>query len=189
MFESIITFWQEQGYIFCVVLSILVIAIVSLYNYFKKTKRKYNKRKTTATGGSSYFPADKGDQFCSKLELRTKFIVERIFQRSFHKIRPDWLLNNVTEKPLEIDLYNEELGLGIECQGKQHYVFTPFFQGTKEAFRNQQYRDEIKRMLCEKKGIILIEIPYNMDENAIEPYIRSEYFLKRSTDTAKAKVY
>ncbi|NQZ58906.1 MAG: carbohydrate-binding protein [Lentisphaeraceae bacterium] len=42
---------------------------------------------------------------------------------------------------LEIDCYNDELRIGVEYQGRQHYSFNPRFHKNKEAFRNQQYRD------------------------------------------------
>jgi hypothetical protein len=40
--------------------------------------------------------------------------------------RPDWLLSsNITK--LELDFYIEELKIGVEVQGEQHYKFVEFF--------------------------------------------------------------
>jgi hypothetical protein len=86
----------------------------------------------------------------SKLEIKAKFILENIFRRPFVKIRPDFLRNDVTGYNLEIDLYNEDLRLGVEINGDQHYKFIPFFHRNKDAFRSQQYRDEMKKVKCKK---------------------------------------
>ena len=180
-FDFISTLWDERGFEVCVICAIIFIIAVSIYNYSSGGKKSRQQRRKKAVGseGSSYFPSPFGDKFCSKLELRCKFICENLFQKPFDKIRPEWLTNNVTGKPLEIDLYNDQLKLGIECQGKQHYVHTPFFQKNKSDFRDQQYRDEIKRLLCEKHGITLIEIPYNLPESSIESFIKSQLILKQ----------
>ncbi len=110
----------------------------------------------------------------SKGEAHSREMAKRIFGKPFEKIRPDMLKNNVTGQNLELDLYNDELKLGIEYSGAQHYKFIPFFHKNYETFMNQKYRDEIKRMLCEKNGIKLIEIPYTVKLEDIETYIRLE---------------
>ncbi len=84
------------------------------------------------------------------------------------------LKNNVTGHNLELDLYNDELKLGIEYSGVQHYKFVPFFHKNYEHFLTQKYRDEIKRMLCEKNDIKLIEIPYTVKLKDMETFIRIE---------------
>ena len=73
-----------------------------------------------------------------------------------------------------MDLYNEELNLGIEVQGAQHYRYIPFFHKNYEAFLNQKYRDEMKKGLLEKVQINLIEIPYTVKLKDYEVYIRLE---------------
>ncbi len=126
-----------------------------------------------------YFKKQRNYQFDpsskeSKGEQISKQAAEKIFKKSFTKIRPDFLKNNVTGHNLEIDVFNEELKLGIEYSGRQHYEFVPFFHKNKEAFLNQKYRDEIKRMKCKSEGIQLIEIPYTVSLEDIESYIRVE---------------
>ncbi len=110
----------------------------------------------------------------SRGETVSKKAAEKIFKKRFQKIRPDFLKNNVTGMNLEIDIFNEELKLGIEYSGRQHYEFVPFFHKNKEAFLNQKYRDEIKRMKCQTEGINLIEIPYTVPLEDIESFIRLE---------------
>ena len=110
----------------------------------------------------------------SKGELQSKEMAKLIFGKDFIKVRPDFLNNAVTGHNLELDIYNEELKLAIEYNGRQHYDFVPFFHKNREAFLNQKYRDEIKRMKCKDNGIKLIEIPYTVKLEDIETYIRIE---------------
>ena len=73
-----------------------------------------------------------------------------------HHYRPSFL------NGLEIDVFIPELNLGIEYQGIQHFKPLPHLGG-KEAFEKLQFRDELKRILCQKQGIRLIYIDYNED--------------------------
>ena len=95
-------------------------------------------------------------------EAECKRIAEAYFQKPFVKARPDALRNPVTGENLELDLYNAELKLAIEYNGRQHYEHVPHFHGpTKEKFYNQKYRDLLKQQMCEKAGIHLITVPYS----------------------------
>jgi len=105
----------------------------------------------------------------SKGELACKIYVEKLFGKSFEKIRPEILKNKVTGQNLEIDLYNDELKLGIEYNGLQHYKYCPGIHKNYEHFQTQKYRDEMKKMMCKEAGITLIEVPYN--EKDIPSYL------------------
>ncbi len=102
-------------------------------------------------------------------ETKTKMIVENLFGKSFITVRPEFLFNPVTGRNLEIDLYNDELKLGFEYNGEQHYKFCKRFHKNHEEFMNQKYRDCIKIMLCKINNIHLISIPYN--EHDIKTFI------------------
>lgn len=108
-------------------------------------------------------------------ETKTREFLEKYFRKSFVKTRPNFLSNQVTGNRfnLEFDCYNEELKLAVEYNGRQHYEYVPFFHKNKEAFYNQKYRDELKRIKCRDLGIRLIEIPYTQS-NRIEDYLKSE---------------
>ena len=120
----------------------------------------------------------KGGRKESNGEMRTRQFLENYFNASFPKSRPDFMVNHVTGSKycLELDCYNARLRLAVEFNGVQHYNFTPFFHRNKEAFYNQKYRDELKRIRCKELGITLIEIPFTEEEN-LEEFLRSE--LKR----------
>ena len=100
----------------------------------------------------------------SEGERRTRNCLEMFFEKPFHKARPEFLKNKVTQANLELDCFNEELQLAAEYNGRQHYEFTPYFHASKEMFYNQQYRDEQKRIACKESGVTLIEVPYTEDE-------------------------
>jgi hypothetical protein len=96
----------------------------------------------------------------------------------FHKARPNFLKNPVTSEKdggksfnLEIDCYSPKLKLGVEYNGAQHYKFIPHFHKNKEAFRNQQYRDELKRRMCVDNNVTLIEVPYSVDKKDIPLFL------------------
>lgn len=110
----------------------------------------------------------------SKGEVACKQALERIYSPyTFHSTWPNWLRNPETGCVLELDLYNEELGIAVEFHGKQHYVYTPHFhrKGISD-FQSQVRRDHYKIDLCDQNGVWLIVVPYNTPEDKIENYIR-----------------
>ncbi len=97
----------------------------------------------------------------SKGEKMTRLILESLFKVPFITVRPDFLSYKVKNKKktkLEIDLYNENLGLGVEYQGEQHFIYTPYFHKTQDGFVKSTKRDQFKRKMCHSNGIYLVEI-------------------------------
>lgn len=96
----------------------------------------------------------------SKGEQRCRAYLEKTLGVPFPKARP-WFLNNpITGAVLELDCFNEQLRLAVEYQGEQHYKYVSHFHKSRDAFQNGRYRDAIKRDLCKKNSIILIEVPH-----------------------------
>ena len=110
----------------------------------------------------------------SKGEKECRRVLENYFGKPFPNCRPNFMNNEVTNFNLELDCFCPSLNIGCEYNGVQHYKYTPYFHKNKEAFRNQQYRDYMKRELCKKNGIKLIEVPYNIKEQDIEKFILGE---------------
>lgn len=110
----------------------------------------------------------KGEDACHKAlkELFPKHV--------FQKKRPEWLINSATGKRMELDLFNEELAIAVEYNGRQHYEFTPHFHGEVENFHKQLKRDDEKVETCMKKGIFLITVPHTIPNNDIKDFIQSE---------------
>jgi len=100
---------------------------------------------------------------CSRGEEACRVHMERRFGVPFAKARPSFMRNPVTGENLELDVYNEELRLAVEYNGRQHYQFNSHFHnGSNDRFQNQQYRDLIKKQLCEQNGVRLIIVPYSV---------------------------
>jgi hypothetical protein len=158
-------FWLIGG-------SVLVLVLLSIVrNIFKETFNRPTILDQYFTKPPAPTEKVKGE---SKGETMCREIAQRVFGKPFKKIRPDFLKNNVTGANLELDIFNEELKVGIEFNGEQHYKYIPFFHKNYEAFLNQKYRDEIKKMLCKQNGIHLIEISFETAPSDIETIIKIE---------------
>lgn len=168
-----IKFWKKHAFKVLVCVSVIAIIILwlcndskegtysSTYFYIPDTKKR-----------SSYPKESKGEAECRR-------VVESIFRRPFPNQRPLFLLNAVTGKPLEIDCCNNDMKLGIEYNGRQHYMYTKGMHKNYEAFRIQQYRDEMKKRLCEDNGFTLIVVPYTVGFKDIESFIRTELIARK----------
>lgn len=128
---------------------------------FKTPKFDEGKRLVAA-----YRPKRKEDRIRKK--------VEKILGVPFPKVRPTWLINPETKHLLELDGYNSDLRMAWELQGVQHNKYTPHYHGTYQQFEAQQRRDHYKRTECMRRGILLIEFPYEIDEDQLEQFIFSE---------------
>lgn len=178
MLNKIIEIWKTNGFEILFVLCISFLIIYGVYRIFKKKKGSWSKTYSTYNIkdinnlklNRKRVPKD------SKGEIECKKVLEKIFNKPFKKARPNFLNNPVTggDYNLELDCYNDELGLAVEYSGRQHYEYIPFFHKNKEAFYNQKYRDELKRRMCKENNIILIEVPYTVKIENIEKYIIQE---------------
>lgn len=65
----------------------------------------------------------------------------------------------------ELDMYNEQLNLAFEYNGRQHYIFTPQWHRTPSGLINQQKRDAKKKRLCKRKGVTLEVIHYKISSS------------------------
>jgi hypothetical protein len=172
MFEELSMFWEKWGFEILVVLSVLIILIMAFFRRGKKGT--WDSSYTYIPSKSTRKPPQE-----SKGEIECRKVLEEIFGTTFPKARPNILRNSVTSENgsdfnLELDCYNERLKLAVEYNGQQHYKYIPYFHKTRDAFQNQKYRDYMKRDLCQKNGIMLIEVPYTVKVVDIENYIKSE---------------
>jgi len=116
-------------------------------NHKNEFSRSLNNMQTT----NSFCP----DCNTSLGERKCKAAMEQLFGVKFVKQRlPD--LKGLGGKALEIDLYNDQLKLGLEHQGAQHFIKKKFFG--KNRFEAVQEHDRRKRKFCNENGITLIEI-------------------------------
>ena len=96
--------------------------------------------------------------------------MESITGKSFPKIRPAWLVNT-RENRMELDGYCEELKIGFEHHGEQHYQKLDHFQRRDESLEQRKIDDQTKSRLCKEHGISLVEIPFSIHEDALPNWI------------------
>jgi len=109
--------------------------------------RSYNNMKQTGT----FCP----DCSASLGERKCKAAMEQLFGVKFVKRRFSDL-KGLGGKSLEIDLYNEELKLGLEHQGAQHSIRKKYFG--EHRYEGVREHDRRKKVYCAQRGITLIEI-------------------------------
>jgi len=90
-------------------------------------------------------------------ERLTRKAFEDICMKPFPKIRPDWLINQ-RGKQMELDGYNEEIGIAFEHQGTQHYKLS-YFSPSIEILHRRKSDDAQKLALCLKNKVTLFFIP------------------------------
>ncbi len=103
-------------------------------------------------------------QWCPSCVNKSEQLCRDIFESNllekFPSVRPEWL------EGLELDGYNEELGIAFEYQGRQHYKYIPkfFHREGIHQFHEQQERDRRKYQICAERGVKLILIPYHVGD-------------------------
>jgi hypothetical protein len=168
MFDWLINYVKDNCWTILIVGALIVILICWLFkgnskgtwdNSFYYDDRKPMGQHIRAAGES------KGEAEC-------RYVLETIFNQKFPKRRPKFLFNSQTGSNMELDMYNKEIGVACEYNGKQHYVYTPYFhRGGEKDFTAQQQRDDEKRRVCKKLGIFLIEVPYTVPLSDIRAFI------------------
>lgn len=120
----------------------------------------------------------------SKLQREARFLISTYFSQYEIKenYRPEWLLSPEGTR-LELDFYIKELEIAIEVQGKQHFVYDPYYHGDHEGFKKRLLYDRIKREKCATRNITLWEVCTKKDVlNFIERFATSEYTNRNPAD-------
>jgi hypothetical protein len=104
-----------------------------------------------------------------KSERICRAYFEKLFNEKFPKTKPIWLINDKGNK-MELDGYCEKLKIAFEYHGQQHYKEVKIFN-KKRDLAKQRSDDKLKRNLCKKRGILLVEIPYHVSYDRIGQYI------------------
>jgi hypothetical protein len=75
---------------------------------------------------------------------------------------------------MELDGYCKNINIGFEYHGHQHFKFVRAFQKDKSDLKLRQKDDDLKRELCKKNGMVLIEVPYSIPHDKIGEFILRE---------------
>ena len=108
---------------------------------------------------------------CGISERICRTIFERLFCTEFPRSRPEWLTSSGGHR-LELDGFAKELSLAFEYNGEQHY------RDCRGHFANKplKYRrklDLVKKRRCTRQGVNLIVVPYTVQYQEMERYIRT----------------
>jgi len=179
-------YWSDKGCKIIFIGSILIILGLGLYQILSGKSGKWSSsyfydpyintilnNKSTDKYTGNRFTNTEQPKKVSAGERECRRVLENIFRKPFPNKRPNFMNNEVTNFNLELDCFNEDLKLAVEYNGIQHYKYTKFFHANKDKFRNQQYRDYMKRDLCNKNNITLIEVPYTVKPKNIEKYLKN----------------
>lgn len=112
----------------------------------------------------------------SKSEELARCAFEQIFQRKFIKSRPPWLRNE-KGRLMELDGFNPELKIAFEYQGRQHFEALSHLikDGDLGSYITKRLRDDQrKRDLCEKHGVYLFELTWEMKPEQFLSEIRAQ---------------
>jgi hypothetical protein len=192
---SIMGFWGWVLYL-CHLETLFIIGVILMIIYLKffyaGKKGVFNKLEDFAeeivenAGAFTYIdknlikPPKAGKRF-GKHEERCREIFEDIFKTEFKSVRPKWLENPVTGKPLELDGFNAGIktplgkGLAFEYDGAQHAKYTPRFHAKGEnEFIYQVKKDSWKDLRCKQERVMLIRIPDFVDYHDLERYIKQQ---------------
>lgn len=174
---------NDQNQIFMILFCIAFISLVVLFiwNWLSGAKGTFTDHSSMIADllSKNVGKPKKKISFESKGEIECRRAVEKLTGKTFPKVRPSFMLNEVSGHPLELDCYNDELKIAVEYNGKQHYEFIPYFHSNKEAFQNMKYRDYMKQKLCSENGVKLIIVPYSVKHQEIHDYIEKRITLPR----------
>lgn len=93
-------------------------------------------------------------------EAACRAFFEQFFGKLFPKIRPSWLRTDEHYRGLELDGFNEELGLAFEYQGPQHYEVDGFFIRSEDRLNQRVADDKLKVELCNVNNVKVIAVPF-----------------------------
>lgn len=168
--------WKQYGYEITILFSLLIILFGAIFQRGKKGT--WNKGIFLPEKYSQIFTekTDIEKERESHGETECRKVLETIFGKPFKKHRPDFLKNPITSTGtrsvnLELDCFNPELRLAVEYNGAQHYKYIPYFHRNYDCFKGQQYRDYIKKDLCQKNHITLITVPYTVKIHQIKGFL------------------
>jgi len=133
----------------------------------EKVKAQIKNNRSKPRRANSKVSSYKREEICRK-------IFEEHFDDYFPTVRPRFLKNPKTGRPLELDGYNSRLNIAFEHQGHQHYKFPNRFHKTEKEHLDQLERDVFKLNRCRELGIDLILIPESVPQTEIKDFIIME---------------
>lgn len=91
-------------------------------------------------------------------EKLARIAMEAIFKRRFPRSYPSWLKSKEGYQ-LELDGYNEQIGIAFEHQGEQHYTTKSIYIKNDQNLTKRIKVDKYKVKICKRNKVFLIQIP------------------------------
>jgi hypothetical protein len=138
----------------------LIISCIGILSIIIYRATTYNRKETSTTIPLMEFNS-----------TQCKAYLEKKYGKTFVSARPPWLLDDVTGERLELELYNEELGIACCYHDISHYEFPSSKITELKDFRALVYKDSLKKKLCAENGVKLIIVPYTVKYETIPNYV------------------
>lgn len=140
------------------------------YDYSKVEYENYDTNVTIICPEHGEFPqtphhhlGGSGCPECGRNDLSEKKlgdVISENFDNVIKQYKPDFLRAN--GKPQSIDIFLPKYNLGIEYQGRQHFVPVPRYGGIEE-YKKTVERDERKFNKCKEHGITILYFSYEKE--------------------------
>ena len=120
---------------------------------------------------TGHIPKNNDGRGRSEYHLRARSLLKKIFPtcQILEEIPAPVRKGQVLYLDFFLPLHN----LCIEVHGEQHYKFIPFYHGSSLGFAKSKKRDREKLEWCKINGIVVVEFPYNEDDNDWERRIKN----------------
>lgn len=96
-----------------------------------------------------------------KMEKEIEMMLQKHSINFIHNCKAKNLLWLKNKASLSLDFYLPEYNIGIECQGRQHFMPVPDFGGEKQ-FIDTVECDKKKLQLCKENGVKLLYYDSNL---------------------------
>lgn len=131
-----------------------VCIICAKHGEFWQTPNNHICGKTICPKCAKIYPHSKLESYIGDYLFKTYNNLTVIKEKKF-----EWLKNKTY---LPIDFFIEEINVGIEVQGGQHFYPIPRFGGEK-GFEKRQMLDNLKKELCESNGVKILYVTSKKD--------------------------
>jgi hypothetical protein len=111
----------------------------------------------------------------SKFENHIRATIETMTGQKFPTVLPSWLKTKDGAR-MELDGYNEAMGLAFEAQGPLHTMFDKKADKSYIDYFKRIMADQWKIKKCEEEGVGLIVVDYKVPKYLMASYLKSRIY-------------
>ena len=123
-------------------------------------------------------------------ETICRALLEHITNKSFPKKGFGYLIHAERKWSL-MAIMSFQSDLNTKVSATRNYEFIEFFYNSEKKFKQRQKDDELKRKLCKRNKVHLIEIPYFIPKNELQQYLTTSinaFSLNLNLNTEKLEI-